>query len=63
MRIGTSISEMKNLSPPPQPPLNHRRHDAHISVIISSVFSIGLLHCVNADTCEIGGGNRFGYNR
>src|SRR5713101_6678752 len=30
MRIRTSISEMKNLSPPPQLRLNHRRHDAHI---------------------------------
>jgi hypothetical protein len=37
MRISASISEMKNLCPPAQLQLNHRRHDVHISVIISSV--------------------------
>jgi hypothetical protein len=37
MRISASISEMKNLRRPAQLQLNHRRHDAHISAIISSV--------------------------
>jgi hypothetical protein len=63
MRIGASISEMKNLSPLPQPRLNHRRHDAHISVIISSVFRIGLLHSAIVPLFEIGGDDRLGYNR
>src|ERR1700676_1514332 len=63
MRIGASISEMKNLSPPPQPRLNHRRHDAHISVIISSVFRIGPLHSTIVHSFEIGGDDCFGYNR
>src|ERR1039458_845901 len=36
MPVSATISEMKNLYPPPQRPPNSR-HDAHISVVISSV--------------------------
>jgi hypothetical protein len=37
MPVSALISEMKNLSPAAQARLNQRRHDAHISVTISSV--------------------------
>src|ERR1700719_3743051 len=36
MPVSTTISEMKNPCPPPQPTLNQPRHDAHISPAISS---------------------------
>src|SRR5260370_34422608 len=36
MPASTSISEMKNLRTQPQPALNQRRHDAHISPANSS---------------------------
>src|SRR6202043_2853002 len=36
MPVSTTISEMKNPCPPPQPALNQPRHDAHISPAISS---------------------------
>jgi hypothetical protein len=36
MPVSTTISEMKNPCPQPQPTLNQPRHDAHISPAISS---------------------------
>jgi hypothetical protein len=51
MRISALISEMKNLPPPAQPKLNHSGHDAHISVIISSVFGNAPSHCTIVYFC------------